>query len=431
MNLNENIEGHYEPQKSTPKWAAVVPLVGGMAIGNYMATGRKPEFMLSFPAFMGNDQHIRNYWPDVPYSLIDPETEKLFSDVVQEERGCYKCHKENLQKKFEDIDFVSSVPPCAGLSMMNSSSKKGSKAARGADAVQNEWMYKSSRFVLENIQPKVLFGENAPGLYTKSGQKVVDNLIEIGKEFGYSFSLYKTNSIYHGIPQKRERTFYFFWKDDNAPYLDWYRREYKELAEYLKEIPKNASMQDWSVSYKDFEKNAYYKFLEYKYGKDNWRNEIKDYKTFTHLLASRKLVDEAIEFLEKHDDKKATKFVKHVKKKMAMGKGWWDNSPHFFTTEINALIGRTMITTVHPTQNRGLNLRECAHIMGLPHDFNLKNEKQYNHLAQNVPTCTAKDMTYEVLKFIDGKHKPSSRKFIKQTNSSKIDQTPKKSKQLF
>jgi len=31
--------------------------------------------------------------------------------------------------------------------------KKDSKGARGFDAVQNEWMYKSSEFVLENIKP--------------------------------------------------------------------------------------------------------------------------------------------------------------------------------------------------------------------------------------------------------------------------------------
>ena len=52
---------------------------------------------------------------------------------------------------------------------------------------------------------KVLFGENAPGLYTNTGKGVVDKLKEIGEKYGYAFSLLKTNTFFHGIPQKRER----------------------------------------------------------------------------------------------------------------------------------------------------------------------------------------------------------------------------------
>lgn len=88
-------------EKKNYKWAAVVPLIGGMSLGNYMATGNKPEFMLSYQPFMNNDSHIRNHWPDVPYSLIDDETNQLMEDEKQEENGCYKCHKENLTEKFK------------------------------------------------------------------------------------------------------------------------------------------------------------------------------------------------------------------------------------------------------------------------------------------------------------------------------------------
>ena len=48
-----------------------------------------------------------------------------------------------------EIDFINSVCPCAGLSMLNTS--KGKKG-RSADAAQNMWMYKSSEFVLANIK---------------------------------------------------------------------------------------------------------------------------------------------------------------------------------------------------------------------------------------------------------------------------------------
>ena len=75
----------------TIKWASIIPLVGGHSIGSQMATGTKPEFLVSYPAFMSNDQHIRNYWPDVPYLLINPETNEFYSteeiDEVMEGSG--------------------------------------------------------------------------------------------------------------------------------------------------------------------------------------------------------------------------------------------------------------------------------------------------------------------------------------------------------
>ena len=35
----------------------------------------------------------------------------------------------------------------------------------------------------------------------------------------------------------------------------------------------------------------------------------------------------------------------------------------------NAVIRKSMITAVHPVEDRYLNVREMMHLMGLPHDF--------------------------------------------------------------
>ena len=73
-----------------------------------------------------------------------------------------------------DIDYINSVCPCAGLSMLNTS--KGSGVGRGSDAEANQWMFKSAKYVLERVRPKVMWGENAQMLFTKKGQDVVDGL---------------------------------------------------------------------------------------------------------------------------------------------------------------------------------------------------------------------------------------------------------------
>ena len=58
--------------------------------------------------------------------------------------------------------------------MLNRS--KGTGVGRGSDAKANLWMFESAEYVLGKIKPKVMWGENAPMLFTKKGQGVVDGL---------------------------------------------------------------------------------------------------------------------------------------------------------------------------------------------------------------------------------------------------------------
>ena len=80
----------------------------------------------------------------------------------------------------------STICPCAGLSSLN--------VAPSGNAEINDYMSKTAKYVLENIGPKVLWGENAPRLATKLGEPVVKKLRAIAKDNGYNISLYKTKS---------------------------------------------------------------------------------------------------------------------------------------------------------------------------------------------------------------------------------------------
>ena len=54
----------------------------------------------------------------------------------------------------------------------------------------------------------------------------------------------KTNTELHGIPQKRIRTFYFFWNTPTVPELTYKYKKAKSFSDYLREIPKCASQQN-------------------------------------------------------------------------------------------------------------------------------------------------------------------------------------------
>lgn len=389
------------------KYSTIIPLIGGMTIANSKATGKLPEFIVSYDAFKQNDIHITKYMSDVPYHIISDNADSVSSSL-----------KSNY---YEKLDFVSTVCPCAGLSLLNNSSN--SPSSRGSDAIQNDWMYKSAEWVFENLRPKVFWGENAPGLYTKLGDGVRNNLKEIAAKYGYSFTIIKTDTFIHGIPQHRKRTFYFFWRDTNAPVLNWIYHKSKDLNEYLNLIPPSAEYQE--IYFTRSTPVSDWKLYEYVLQKTGM-TDIEFRKSYLgalyHYVSKNNWVDDAIQWLDNnypnYDGEERNK-LEHIKRKISDGKGFWDSSPFFVDKYVNAIIGKNMHVIVHPTKDRFLNIRECMWLMGLPHDFTLYSENNkwnWNHIAQNVPVKTAMDWTYEVIKYLNGDLKDSGCSYIMQDN---------------
>jgi site-specific DNA-cytosine methylase len=389
------------------KYATIIPLIGGMTVGNKKAVGKDPEFFLTYPGLQDNEKHCTNYFKDSPYIFIDPvsnTSEQSLSD-------------------YGKIDFVSTVCPCAGLSQLNSA--RNTSKARGSDAAQNEWMYKSASFVLEQIKPKVFWGENAPGLYSKTGLGVVERLKEIGRANGYSFSLVKTDTFLHGIPQHRHRTFYFFWEGDRAPILSWYKRETPKLADYLDQIPKDAKDMDRYFGMGLAETDPWFRFAASEgYSPKDLVDSPKGYKSVFDFVQDDN-IDKAIAWAEANEEKKMFNFLTRAKVRLEAGQGLWVDTPILFRDATNSLVGR-YTSIVHPTQPRGITVREAMWLMGLPHDFELEGNC-VNHICQNVPTSTAADWTAEVVKFVKGEITEWGDSFVKQNNETqKIELGEKK-----
>lgn len=400
------------------KWASIVPLIGGMTIANKEVTGSDPSFLLSYDAFKRNDSHCVNHFDKTPYYIIDAETNRLPEDVNTD--------------MFSNVDFISTVCPCAGLSMLNANNGEGGKA-RGSDAVQNEWMYKTANFVLEQIQPKVFWGENAPGLYTNMGAGVVERLREIGEKFGYSFSLIKTNTFLHGIPQNRIRSFYFFWKDSEAPLFDYKLKESPTLETYLSEIPEGASFMDKGFGLGDLTDNSWARFLKSKDMSLKDAMNLEEHHSILQIILAKGWIDDAITWAQENEVKDVEKFLTHVKYKISLNKGWWDGTPLVFKDATNAVIAKNS-GIVHPNGERGITVREAMWLMGLPHNFELVEGMHWNHICQNVPVKTAGDWTREVISFVKGEKTEFGGNFVKQNNiSRRIDFAEKnlKSKVLF
>ena len=286
----------------------------------------------------------------------------------------------------------------------------------------------------------VLWGENAPALFTDAGTDVRESLARIADKHGYSFSLYKTSTSHHGIPQKRLRTFYFFWDAPTAPVMNYYDRPRKPFHEYILEVPDDASGQssDTSSIKNVYEYSPVYTYLLKKYGLDHqefckkygdnehrslhWhlaRSGENGWKSSNRGKGNIGMIDECITWLEaNHPDHQELRWLQHSKKKLEQGLNFMSASPLFHYDVTTAIVGRTLYQGMHPVFPRSMTHREIMHMMGMPHDFNLVS-KNINDVAQNVPVPTARDMTLEVIKFINGNLDFSDQRFIKQDNTKK------------
>jgi site-specific DNA-cytosine methylase len=395
------------------KWGTMVPLIGGMTIGNEKATGVKPSFLISYPSFSNNDAHAKNYYKDVPFVTLNETTNDFESNI-----------DEQKIKNLGDIDFISTVCPCAGLSDLNPKSS--------SDAIQNDWMYKTADFVMNKIKPKVFWGENAPALFTNKGVKVKNKLIEIGKKNGYTFSIIKTDTRLHGIPQRRIRSFYFFWRDSNPPTFEQVKKEYPNVIDYLKEIPSSATLQDVYAN-NDYETNVFIQwmhknlnFIEYiKSANEKSNNKIKT--LFGYMLSENKY-DEFIEYFNSMGLDKYAQKIEYIKTKINNNLNIWDNTPTFLygLDHSNAIQGRIFVSTLHPTESRYLNVREYMHLMGLPHNFELYSTKNLNHICQNVPVNTAADWTSQIIDYLKGARKIHTDIYFEFNNTAKTEENSQK-----
>jgi len=368
-------------------WGTIVPLVGGMTVAGKQVTGEDPNFLLTYKAFADNDKSIRAYLPNVPYEVLDAG---------------------GSQTAGKDADFISALCPCAGLSTLGTGTSEMRDRA-------NSWMFETTKHVLTNLKPRVFWGENAPAMYSARGESVREKLKAYAAQNGYTMSFYFTSTHLHGVPQRRHRTFYFFWREDGrVPIMPYYKHVSPTWGEYMNQVPKNATQHedDKEAAWKRLRMTRFAKWAQAMYGDafpDVIRTRMRELNRTMWTIqdyilrdpANPTRIQEMQTWFSSLQDDRGVKYVERIVGKVLEEKGVWDDSPAIFLPEVNfnALIGRTT-DSAHPYEHRSLTVRECLHMMALPHDFNLVT-KSINHICQNVPVCTASDMQRSVIDYLE------------------------------
>jgi site-specific DNA-cytosine methylase len=390
-------------------YASIVPLIGGETIAMANVFGKEPEYILSYEAFTNNDKHLLHYYKTVPYKLVD-------GDGVAEL---------NVPR----VDVVNTVCPCAGLSSLSPSSASDNSA--------NDWMLNTSKLVLEQIQPQVFWGENAPRLASKMGSPVVEKLREVAKQNGYTLSIFKTKSILHGLSQVRDRAFYFFWKGDRIPVFPYIKREHETIEETIRSVKRDPSdPMNVLTNTRIPSENPYYKFvLEEMCGgmthKQFQEHIDKTMNPMDYIEKNGVSYMEVSKWMESNDFPKQAERCKIMYEKLNKGMNIMRKLVTIPKTQIGAFVGHLPSALTHPDEDRFLTIRECLTIMKMPTDFNLVGGlSNLNHICQNVPVTTAMDMAEAIKDHLDGKLDTITSNFAMQDNKNRSIEYEKNSLQL-
>lgn len=390
----------------TIKHAGIIPLIGGELLASDAAYGVKPEYIMSYGAFADNERHLLNHYKkdgyDIPYHVLDSE---------------------NSPQKLEAVDIVSSVCPCAGLSNYHSS--------YGEHNQNNQWMEKTTKYVLEQVKPKVLWGENAPALATNVGKFMRDKLRQISDEAGYNMTIYITKSLLHGSPQIRRRSFYFFWRRDafenSVPVFNTYNRKYPTIRELLEGVKSNFQVEPINKKIPSQDDPYYNYFLrEVKGGMSHTdfsatlSSDTFDRPSYSiegEMLAMGITYKEIGKWMRANGKDKEADKCDRRHAKLTSGKNVMMRGTIIPVDHIGAFVVHMPSVVTHHIEDRYVNYREAMTIMGLPQDYELLDpQKSTNHICQNVPFLTAKDMATEVLATINGQRPMERASYLLQSN---------------
>lgn len=378
----------------TIRHASIVPLIGGETIGQMNAFGSRPDYLLSYSPFANNDSHLANYLNDVPYIVLD--------------QGGKQPHS---------VDVVNTVCPCAGLSSLS--------GYANSDAAANEWMYTTAREVLGNIKPQVFWGENSPQFAGKLGKPIVDKLYAIAKENGYTMSIYRTKSLLHGVPQIRERSFYFFWRGNKVPLFNYFDRPMKSIESVFADVTRNASQQEVTNDKIPSKWDPMYRYvLEHLEGgishKEFYDRIEKTDNAMDWLERKGKKYDEVAQWMRSQNLDRAAERCDRIFAKLNSGGNIMRRLTTIPKGHIGAFVGHYPTLLTHPTEDRYVTYRESMSIMGLPEDFTLLNPSRFlNHVCQNVPVSTATDMANEIKAVLEGKRDMFNADLLYQYNGQK------------
>ncbi|MBA2583840.1 MAG: DNA cytosine methyltransferase [Bacteroidetes bacterium] len=277
-------------------------------------------------------------------------------------------------------------PPCQGYSYSN-------RKTRTAKNPKN-WLFKEFIRSIMLVDPDWIVIENVPGLKKMDNGFFLKAICDDLRNLEYTPNVKILNAIDFGVPQKRERIFIVASKHGIA--FDFPIGEFVNkpitVSEALFDLPflQNGSMKP-KLKYRTKAVSEYAKSLRgnKKIVTQNYVTKNSDVivNRYSHINQGNNWRDIPVELMENYKD--------HTRCHSSIYRRLSENEP----AVIIANYRKSML--IHPTEDRGLSVREAARLQSFPDHYNFIGslDQKQQQVGNAVPPLLAKAIFKKIIEY--------------------------------
>jgi DNA (cytosine-5)-methyltransferase 1 len=291
-----------------------------------------------------------------------------------------------------ELDVIIGGPPCQGFSISN-------MRTRDLSNPQNQMVFEFLRFVKE-IAPKWFLMENVSGLDSFEAGSVRDHLLQAFRNLGYKTEYAILNSANFGVPQSRNRIYFIGNRVGNPmKFIQALKKKTRDnfvtVFEAISDLPvlHNGNSID-DLPYRRKENLTEYQITMRDKRIGRVANNLVSTNTklvikrFKHIRQGENLITlarRAPHLVENY------KNIEHCHWWIYLRLRWGAPSVTINNFRKNMLI--------HPTQNRGLSVREAGRLQSFPDNYMFYGPIGYQQqqVANAVPPLVAKGVAKHIM----------------------------------
>lgn len=317
--------------------------------------------------------------------------------AVENDRSAFSTFKRNfpeatvISKDIKEVVISKEInykpfiiyggPPCRGFSSSNSKTRNRSNPL-------NSLFYEFIRFVNE-LSPEWVVFENVEGFKSFAKGEIVNILCEELKSMGYTSNFEVITASDYGVPQNRRRFILVANKSGIKFEFPLPLKTKVTVKEALCDLPslRNGDFID-KVPYKKVKINKYVKFLRKgsRLSKQNYVSKNEDY------------VIERYKHIKPGENWKAipASLMKNYKDRFQCHSGIYKRLNPNEPSVVISNYRKNML--IHPTENRGLSVREASRLQSFPDNFIF--EGSLMHIQQQIGNAVPPLLAYQIFKKI-------------------------------
>jgi len=272
-------------------------------------------------------------------------------------------------------------PPCQGFSLSNTKT-------RNTDNTNNSLFEEFIRFVKE-LNPKWILFENVEGFENFNNGKIVDELQKRLAELGYISSVKVLCASDYGVPQNRNRFFLVGNRLGKAFHFPTPTKKKITVHQALIDLPKlknGANFQE--LPYRVAPNNAYLQRMR-KGSKKSLQNIVSRNKEYVIDRYNHIKPGENWKSIPDH-------LMLNYKNKSNCHSGIYRRLHPDKPSVVISNYRKNML--IHPSENRGLSVREAARLQSFPDNFIFKGPLM--HIQQQIGNAVPPFLAYSVFKNI-------------------------------